>query len=261
METLATPENIGRKISKRTNDLITEAIEGHEGIYSPDANLNDWDSGAWVDAIPMIATMIAAIEFETGKKIDSSSLNRLIEAKPFKGKEVVEFGFGSMSGVSAPVTLFMPNFGAKIYGVEPDPSAADSVHAYLSPNTSVLDDDGKLLIQSENLKIGGGEDIPKLFPGKQFDMVISNRVLEEYPMAGLDKSVEEGRAHAESILRRTYESLKENGFSIHVTTMMFLAKKEALEAMGYEVIALNEEFSQSGLGVYYFTILRKSSKS
>jgi hypothetical protein len=193
----------------------------------------------------MIASMISALEISSKQKMDTSSFNALVDNQPFKNMEIVDFGFGSANSTSPAVTIFLPHLGARMYGVEPNAENIQGVQYFLP------DED------KENLKAGSAEDIPALFPGKQFDMVISNRVVEEWPMAG-DGALEVGISLAEDILRKTRESLKERGFSIHVTTMQFIVSQEALERMGYEVIVRNGRFNPGlGHGTYFFTILRK----
>lgn len=243
-EAISTPETQEQFASKRVNQILENMYEGEEGLIGNEIVTGDLTSRAWTHALPMVASMITALEIGSKQKIEASSLNKIVDNQPFKDMEIIDIGFGSVNSASPAVTIFLPHLGARMYGVEPRAETIESVQYYLP------DED------KDNLKAGSGKDVPAIFPGKQFDMVISNRVVEEWPMARTG-ALEEGISVAENILRNTRESLKEQGFSVHVTTMEFIVSQEELEHMGYEVVIRNGRFSEFGMGTYFFTILRK----
>ena len=246
LESILTPEERGRKIEQRTNEILNDLLRS--------VLKERGEEQFWGEKLPLISAMLASVEHYQGKKIDSTSLNQLVKAKPFQKMKILEFGFGPPNDSHL---LLLTQFGAEMYGVESNAESAKHMREGWVIQSDHLDYNGMLLFSQENIKTGDAKDVATLFPGINFDMLISSRVIEEYPMSGA-YDFQVGVTRAEDILKRTKQALPDGGLSVHTTTQRFIIDdEESIKRMGYEVPVLNKNFGNNGGSVSYFTILRK----
>ncbi|HRY63359.1 MAG TPA: hypothetical protein P5267_02020 [Patescibacteria group bacterium] len=240
------PEERGRLISSRVDEILDILRR---------AALNEFpEDQRWDTALPLISVILASTESYEGQRFNFGSFNELLNSKPLKGKDCVEMGFGLPQEAHL---LVLPKFGARVWGIEPDNEAVRRIKGWIFEEEN-LDDGGQPLLLSDNIKTGEAGNLADIFPGKRFDILLSSRVLEEYPMSGAG-SIESGIKKAKQFLSKTFSELNDGGLSIHTTTQDFLIDDRAsLGEMGYEVPVLNNRFSNDGGGdVYYYTVLKK----
>ncbi|HOZ37029.1 MAG TPA: hypothetical protein PLR18_04365 [bacterium] len=243
------PEERGRLIPNRVDEIF--------GILRK-AALNEFpEDQRWDNALPLISVILASTESYEGRKFNLNSFGALLNSKPLKGKDCVEMGFGSPQEAHL---LVLPQFGARVWGIDPDDEAVRRIKGWIFEEDN-LDDDSNPLLLSDNVKTGEASNLADIFPGKKFDILLSSRVLEEYPMCGMG-SLGKGIDKAKQFLSRTLPELNDGGLSIHTTTQDFLIDdKDLLGALGYEVPVLNSRFKQNNCGdVYYYTVLRKAKE-
>lgn len=219
--------------------------------------------------IPLIAVVLPAVERFYGRNIHASNFNELTESKPLKGLDVLEFGYSEGKTQIPNPFEHLLELGAKVASVDPNREAVERMKQKLQ-NENVTDESGKPLAPVEDVKEGLAQDIPNLFPNREFDFIISSRVMEDYPLTGNVENpseLERGEKQGEEILKNSFQNLKHGGLHVHVTTQPFILPEKELVKLGYEVIVFNQMFKDFGEerkedrttheGRYY-TILRKS---
>lgn len=240
------PEGKGQLISHRVDEILPILQQ---------LALNEFpEDRRWDMVLPLISVILASTEIYEGRKFNLNSFDELLKSKPLKGKDCIEMGFGSPQDAHL---LALPKFGAHLWGIEPDSEAVRRIKGWVFEEDN-LDDNGRPLLLSDNIKTGEDRNLADIFPGIKFDILLSSRVLEEYPMSGVE-SIDSGISKTEKFLSNTLGALNDGGLSVHTTTQDFLIDDRVLlERLGYEVPVLNSRFKQKNSGdVFYYTVLRK----
>jgi len=216
----------------------------------------------WYYRLVLLSTMLAAAEraYDTVKV---KNVEKAVEKKPLQGLDVLEVGFGGeVEAEDRPHYLEIAQLGAKTWGLE---HGKESVEMAKRNCESARDKfkglNGEILLDPSQMRQGGMENLPKIFPYQKFDVVCSSTVFAHNPLAGTPEHIfDEGYkdAKAKDWMAKIAAVLKPGGLAIHNNMDDFhFPKPEAIEAMGYKILALNRRIEEAAPLVEYYSVFMK----